>query len=211
MQDTSTLKCPLIDGMWSVPEFEYLADSKWEFTEKIDGTNIRVIYDKDNKNPLTYRGKTDDAMIPLVLLDYLHAKFDPQLPTFETFYPNGVTLYGKGYDQSLLRHVGLYSKDPNFVMFDVKIQSWWLSRANINIIEKRHSVVTTPVIGYGTLYDGIELAKKGIKSFLGDFNADGIVAKPMVELYDKKGNRIITKLRTIDLNNAVSIDLNSGV
>jgi hypothetical protein len=34
---------PLIVGRWSEPEFEYLKDCQWEFTEKVDGTNIRIV------------------------------------------------------------------------------------------------------------------------------------------------------------------------
>ena len=28
---------------WADPMFEYLANTKWEATEKVDGTNIRII------------------------------------------------------------------------------------------------------------------------------------------------------------------------
>ena len=30
----------LIEGQWTLPEFEYLASNIWAFTEKVDGTNI---------------------------------------------------------------------------------------------------------------------------------------------------------------------------
>ncbi len=35
----------IIEWMWSRDEFEYLADLKWNVTEKIDGTNICVEWD----------------------------------------------------------------------------------------------------------------------------------------------------------------------
>lgn len=34
----------LLEGQWTLPEFEYLAGNVWTFTEKVDGTNIRVIF-----------------------------------------------------------------------------------------------------------------------------------------------------------------------
>jgi hypothetical protein len=34
----------LFEGRWTMPEFEYLANNTWVFTEKVDGTNIRVIF-----------------------------------------------------------------------------------------------------------------------------------------------------------------------
>ena len=35
----------IIEGDWSVPEFAYLADKPWRWTEKVDGTNIRLHWD----------------------------------------------------------------------------------------------------------------------------------------------------------------------
>ena len=32
----------LIEGQFRDPTIEYLANNEWEFSEKIDGTNIRV-------------------------------------------------------------------------------------------------------------------------------------------------------------------------
>ena len=39
----------LIDGQFSKPEFEYLANNEWDFTEKVDGTNIRIIWDGEDR------------------------------------------------------------------------------------------------------------------------------------------------------------------
>ena len=41
-RDTTGTK-KLIRGDWRNEAVEYLKDSKWQFTEKFDGTNIRVI------------------------------------------------------------------------------------------------------------------------------------------------------------------------
>jgi len=35
----------LLHGNYSIPEFEYLKDNEWVFTEKVNGTNIRVMFD----------------------------------------------------------------------------------------------------------------------------------------------------------------------
>lgn len=37
----------VIVGKWRLPEFEYLQNNNWSFTEKIDGTNVRVMWDKE--------------------------------------------------------------------------------------------------------------------------------------------------------------------
>lgn len=33
----------LIEGEWTLPEFEYLANNPWTFTEKVDGGSSTII------------------------------------------------------------------------------------------------------------------------------------------------------------------------
>ena len=42
---------------YSCPEFEYLQNNEWEFTEKVDGTNIRIIW--DGQDGLRIAGRTE--------------------------------------------------------------------------------------------------------------------------------------------------------
>jgi len=48
----------LIEGAWSRPEIGYLADFEWHFTEKVDGTNIRVHWDG---HKVEFGGRTERA------------------------------------------------------------------------------------------------------------------------------------------------------
>ncbi len=71
-----------LEGEWSLPEFAYLSNNEWEWTEKIDGTNIRIIWtpksDKWEEAHIAWgvsvKGKTDRAQIPKFLLDKLIRK-----------------------------------------------------------------------------------------------------------------------------------------
>lgn len=45
LRDPETGFKTLIEGAWAKPEFEYLAGTKWVFTEKVDGTNMRLTLD----------------------------------------------------------------------------------------------------------------------------------------------------------------------
>ena len=49
-----------------------------------------------------------------------------------------------------------------------------------------------------TLHYMVEIASKGIQSTWGNFQAEGIVARPTVELKTRSGHRIITKIKTKD-------------
>ena len=60
----------LLEGEFRNPTVEFLKDNIWQFTEKIDGTNIRIYWDG---HTVTFGGRTDRAQIPVFLLDYLMA------------------------------------------------------------------------------------------------------------------------------------------
>ncbi|MEY2655106.1 MAG: hypothetical protein RLZZ524_2134, partial [Pseudomonadota bacterium] len=98
----------LIDGEWSLPEFETLAGLDWEWTEKIDGTNIRVIW---KAGKLEFRGKTDNANMPGPLDRALHSMFDDN--TALKTLSDDVLLYGEGYGAGIQKG-GCYRPDPSF-------------------------------------------------------------------------------------------------
>lgn len=58
----------LIMGEYSTPEFQFLKNNVWVFTEKVDGTNIRVGWDG---NQIIFSGKTDNSQIPATLVNSL--------------------------------------------------------------------------------------------------------------------------------------------
>ncbi len=62
----------LMEGQWAPPEFDMLKDIPWVWTEKIDGTNIRILW---NGTSVTFGGKTDAAMMPTFLLKVLQGYF----------------------------------------------------------------------------------------------------------------------------------------
>jgi hypothetical protein len=64
-------------------------------------------------------------------------------------------------------------------------------------------VPVVPIIGSGTLFRAVELAAAGIKSTWGDFQAEGIVARPAVELMTRRGERVITKIKTVDFKGLI--------
>ena len=92
-RDVTTNFKTLLLGDYSRPEFEYLANAIWDFTEKVDGTNIRVMFQEEN---LSFGGKTDRAQMPRALATYLNGHFGDQLEFFKENFED-VCLYGEGY------------------------------------------------------------------------------------------------------------------
>lgn len=186
----------ILEGEWTLPEFEYLSGNQWVFTEKVDGTNIRVMF---QHNSITFGGKTDSAQIPAQLVARLNELFLPLTERMcEIFGICDVCLYGEGYGAKIQKGGGNYRPDQDFVLFDVKIGDWWLQRANVEDVAAMLGVDIVPIIGEGNLFDAINWAKRGIESTWGDFEAEGIVARPKTELNTRSGQRLITKIKCRD-------------
>ena len=205
-----TKKGKIIEGEYSLPEFEYLKDNEWVFTEKVDGTNVRVMWDG---SAVSFGGKTDNAQMPMPLITALQEMFEGTtkkqlfIEKFDTIQdgteaspePVEVCLYGEGYGAKIQKGGGNYIPDGvSFVLFDVKIDNWWLQRQDVEEIGAYFGVKVAPMIGSGTLQDAVEMTRPGFKSTWGDFTAEGIVLRPKTELRTRAGHRLITKIKAVD-------------
>ena len=187
----------LIDGAWTNHTFQALQDISWVCTEKIDGTNIRVIWDGET---ITFKGRTDRANIPQHLVEKLRILFTPE-KMLEVFGEKEVCLYGEGYGQKIQNGHNYIKKGVNFILFDIKIGKWWLEYEDLVDIAYDLGIDIVPVVHIGSLEEAIEMVKEGFKSKIAeneDYDAEGLVCKPIVTLFDRAGNRIITKIKTRD-------------
>jgi len=200
-RDPETNFKTLLEDEYSMPEFEYLKDNTWIFTEKVDGTNIRVMWDGKE---ITFGGKTDNAQIPVFLVTALQKLFLWQVDNFKAKFgeEGNVCLYGEGYGPKIQKGGGNYRQDQSFVLFDIKINNCWLQRKDVEDIAKCFTLDVVPIIGEGTLRDMINETRQGIKSVWGDFLAEGIVARPATELRTRMTHRIITKIKLKDFMEA---------
>lgn len=184
-----------IDMDWSLPEFGYLQRNQWVFTEKVDGTNIRVIFDGHDYE---FGGRTDRAQIPATLYSALNELIHPKIGELRDKFPDGCVLYGEGYGAKIQKGGGNYRPDQSFVLFDVKVGDFWLEENNVIDVSESLDLDVVPVIGEGSLLEAIEYCRAGFDSRWGDFRAEGIVARPKTELRTRNGSRIITKVKCKD-------------
>lgn len=201
-RDPATKHKSLMVGQYSNPAFEYLKDNIWTFTEKVDGTNIRVMF---AGGQVSFGGKTDTASIPALLVDRLRTRFagaDVLLQSNEIFQ-NGACLYGEGYGAKI-QSGGNYRPDQDFVLFDVRVGQFWLQRSDVEDVAMKLGIDIVPIIGRGTLSEMVTATRFGVKSQWGDFEAEGIVARPVTEMFDRAGNRVITKIKHRDFLHAES-------
>jgi RNA ligase. len=188
----------LIEGKYREPELELLKDIEWVFTEKVDGTNIRVIWDGHN---VVFGGRTENAQIPSHLVTKLNELFmgTRMEQVFEQVFGEAkAILFGEGYGAKIQKGGGNYSETQQFVLFDVMVGNWYLRREAVEDVASKFSLDVVPIVHRGTLQEGVDLVKGGLKSCWGDFIAEGLVAKPSIDLFNRKGERILTKIKAED-------------
>jgi len=185
-----------IEGQYSLPEFEYLKDNEWVFTEKIDGTNIRIGWMPEVG--INIGGRTDNAQIPTFLYQKLTEIFTNE-KLRQVFPDTEVMLCGEGYGAKIQKGGGNYIPGGvDFILFDIKIGEWWLKRDDIEEIAEQIGLKCVPIVGKGTIEHAICGIKNGIPSTFGGFLAEGLVLKPSVELFSRNGRRIIAKIKHKD-------------
>jgi len=193
-RDPETKFKTLIEGQFAKPEFEYLAGNQWVYTEKVDGTNIRVMWDGEK---VVFGGRTDNAQLYAPLVARLQDKF--YAGAMAQVFDGAACLYGEGYGAKIQKGGGNYIPGSvDFVLFDVLVGDVWLERSAVEDIAGQLQVGVVPIIGKGTLFDAVARCKQRFDSCWGSFEAEGIVARPAVEMKDRRGHRIITKIKCKD-------------
>ena len=189
----------LMPGVWRNQTVEFLKDNQWEWTEKVDGTNIRVIWDG---HTVSFGGRTANSSIPSALVNYLNDVFGTQEAEqlFEQLFgEREVILFGEGYGKKIQACGSKYIPDGvAFILFDLLIGGNYQSRYDVNRCAKSFGIKAVPIVGCGTLEEAIEFVKQHPDSTLGDLPMEGVVCRPKIELRDRCGNRVIVKIKYRD-------------
>ena len=202
-RDLDAPGAPVIEGTFSCPELAYLKHCIWEFTEKIDGVNIRIVFRPDGR---VFKGRKENSAIPANLYMVLEKLFPADCEKFYDWYvgtegkPIDVCFYGEGFGGSVpTKRSILYNPDDvGFILFDVWIDGWWLQRTAVEEIAAFFNIPIVPVIGKGTLFEMVDIVEDGLESAWGGFEVEGIVARPTANLLTRGKERIITKLKGED-------------
>lgn len=191
----------LIEGRYNNSTVEYLSNCEWIGTEKIDGTNIGVVWDGYR---VSFQGRTEKAIIPPHLLAKLEAMFGGSAneELFETvFKDKEVILFGEGFGHKIQACGDDYlGEDVGFILFDVFVVSsnCWLARDAVEAVGARLNVPVVPIVFKGTLSEAVEYIKTQPDSTIGSAKMEGIVCTPMLHLLDRLGERVIVKVKCVD-------------
>ena len=199
-RDTQGTK-KLIEGKFRNEAVEYLKDSTWVCTEKIDGTNIGVIWDG---HKVSFQGRTENAQIPAHLINRLQELFCGTVneELFEQkFGEMKVILFGEGFGAKIQKVGSQYlGEDVDFILFDVYLpdKNLWLKRDAVEDIAQAFNIRVVPVIKECTLTEAVEFVKSKPDSTIGTAKMEGLVCKPKVDMLDRTGKRLIVKVKVCD-------------
>lgn len=191
-------------------EFGMISPESWLITEKVDGTNVRVILHPDGE--VEFRGRTDRAQFHPNLTATLTEMFpaDQVEGVFKDRGDAPVILYGEGYGEKIQKG-GKYREGMSFRLFDVRVGHWWLEFESVREIADKLDICTAPILHrvnrlpnsaadldilFASPVGGSLVAwtDKGDE----EIQAEGIVARSEPLLLLRNGDRLMWKLKYKD-------------
>lgn len=197
-RDPATEFKHVLMGQYALPVFAYLAFADWQWTEKFDGMNVRVIFDGGK---VSFAGRTDKAELPPKLFAHLAqqftvdslikvldpAKLSPECPA---------VLYGEGVGPGIGKHGDWYGTDHSFVLFDVAVGGMYFQRDNVGNVADRLGIPSTQIMCVGSMWEAVLFARE-------EKRIEGLVCRPVEELLDRTGRRVVTKIKYADFPHKV--------
>jgi len=190
----------LIEGKFRNPLVEYLKNNEWVFTEKIDGTNIRILWDG---HKVSFNGRTDNAQLHGHLVDRLNELFMGNVneELFEQMFGDKeVMFFGEGYGAGIQKGGGDYIDNKDFILFDIMVNDVFLPRENVEEIAKSFNLQVVPLAPVKTIMEAVEYVKSKPLSQVGKCikEIEGVVGTPKYRITDFRGNRVIVKIKVED-------------
>jgi hypothetical protein len=187
-----------IVGDYACAEFGNI--KRWNVTEKIDGTNVRIhlARNEDRFIPGFY-GRHSYSAMPSELFNFLSDKFDAELlsKTIDMGNCTSAILYGEGYGPKIQAAGNKYSDRLSFMLFDVVIGKYWLPRDIVKDIALKLDVPVVPDLGIMTEEQIVEYVKSKPLSqcSLHPQVIEGVVARSEPCVYFKDGTPVMFKLK----------------
>lgn len=214
LKDCVWLAFEKIDGtnirLEVITEIVY-SEANEDGTHQLLGVNFKV----------DYKGKTDNAQIPQMLHKHLEDNYPPEkvlaawgLKSYIPYeewkdhkwttiddIPTKWTIYGEGYGAGIQSGGGYIRNGVSFIVFDSKVNNLYLEWDSTKDIAGKLNAPTVPFYGKMTIGEAVDIVSIGFKSAVSEdknLDAEGLVLRPEVPIYDRMGNRVITKIKTVD-------------
>jgi len=197
-------KSELLVGTFTRPEYALI--NAWDVTEKVDGTNVRLVFHRVFNGSYDYFGRTDNAQFTIgqenFLDDLCQEIRSNVLHTLNSYGLDTLTVYGELYGPKI-QSGGNYSDELGFRAFDMLVNDkTWLAPDSVRGNAEAFGLDSVPSLGVLSTQQVFLLVAGGFKSTFAqnkDYDAEGVIAKPPSNLYDQRGERVVFKLKTKDL------------
>lgn len=192
-------KKEFIHGVYRNKDVEALKDYKWIFTEKVDGTNFRIIWDGYS---VSFGGRTEKSEFSKKQLNFIEEHFltkDFEYAVEQVFGDKEVIIYGELFGNDIQGVGKLYSESYEFMIFDIKINNLFLTHDDIEDISKKLNCKHVPIIFVGTIKEALEFFRRECRSTFSSAPLEGLVGVPYGNFLDRRGKRIIIKIKARDI------------
>ena len=185
------------ESVVSLKWVEAFKGMKFWASEKIDGTSVGIKWDGER---ISFIGHTDKSQFNPRYLEYLQNRFGT--PEFEScvemiFGDKPAIIYGEGISKDYNVHYGF--PEGEFIMYDIQFDNGKFAERDVVYEVANKLDIKMPFEAQMTLDEAIEYVKARPQSVLNsEYKMEGLVLRPMVELYLNNGERVITKIKVKD-------------
>jgi hypothetical protein len=168
-------------------------------TEKIHGSSFHILF-KDNTLHFFAGGEKEENFRKMFDVPSLIEKFK----LLNITYP--ITVYGEGYGGKMQAMSKSYGKVLKFIAFEVKVGERWLSvpdaeqivlQLGLEFVHYRKIPTTLETIDAEILLDSEQAIRNGMGP---GHKREGVVLRPLIEVYKNNGARIIAKHKRTDFS-----------
>jgi len=162
--------------------------------EKVHGTSAHISY---RQNQLFFSPGGEKLVNFTKLFDQ-----DELFEKFKLLGHNHVVVFGELYGGSQQKMSATYGKDLNFIAFEVKIDDAWLNVKNAFSVSEKLGIEFVPFELVECTIENLNferdrpsrVAKR--RGILEDKPSEGIVIRPLEEVYFSNGDRVVAKHKT---------------
>ena len=198
-------KGKILIGEFSDDIFNYLGDCCWIATEKIDGTNTRIIWDGHR---ISWKGATEKTVMPDFEQKWLSNTFGtPEKEELfeQVFGEKEAIVFGEFCGHKIQKSGELMFPTSNdFIVFDIVINGHWLSYDNMSNVASNIGCKYVKMARTGTLRQIANYIEKNGASLTESTSGnnaplEGYVCFPSEPLYFSDGTPIKVKVKVRDL------------
>ena len=198
------------EGMFSEEAFKTI--KFWKVSEKIHGENIRIfIIPGTGSMPIVSilgRHDTDTPEINEKVIEYIDSHLTPDAlkraftkdSSSSENLPRLIMIFGEGFGGDI-KHGHNYRDSPEFIVFDIVIDNWWLEYNSVADISKKLGFESVPLLpGLKSTEEIVEYVKGQPNSIAANkpHIAEGVVCTSAPLLLTRNGYPVRFKLKTKD-------------